>query len=546
MKRVSVVIPVHNGEKWIMRAVQSALAQNITAADGLPELFEVIVRDNCSTDGTVAALEPIVLADKRLRIVRGEELLSIGESFRAAFKLAQTKFVTIMGCDDLIDENYLSRVLKEFSAGVAMVGCHPRFIDGEFAPYVNPDDPRTKIPNPTNRTREQWLATFNISNLYFGINTYRTNAVDDVGGFDPKAGWLLDWDLYTRLVKKFEIKVIEEELCSLMLRNDTTSNIPMEKLPEQHKYYRHIREKNFKPTKMKLMIATPFYMSQEFSHYGTSLLYTCRMLTLAGIDWERLEVNGDSYVDRAKNTLLANFLESDGTDLLMIDSDLQWHPNAVARLLQHPEEIVAGAYPFKNSWDQFVGNPLVEIKNGARQYAGYRELTDGSFLIEAYNVSGGFLRIKRAALERFADHYPNDIYQDDYAWPGRNGRIYTEFFKCGVINYQRFSEDSHFAHRCREMGMKLWIDPNITFTHYGVKGWTGNFHESLQRPPEETARLQAAYTAMANKSEVGGVSVVLNHEEAIARVLSDDEALKRTERLGDMATGSHAKVVKAA
>lgn len=485
--RISVVIPAYNGEQWIERAVRSALNQNLTAGDGLPELFEVIVRDDGSTDGTLAVLEGI--KDARLRVVKGENCGGIAASFQAAFDLATTEYVVVLGQDDLLDPNYFARVLPEFKFNIAMVSCHPRFVDGDFKPYVNPDDPRTQIPKPTNRTKEQWLATFNVVNLYFGINTYLRQAVIDAGGFDVKAGWLLDWDLYTRLVQKFAIHVIEEELCSLVLRVDSTSNIPLAKLPEQHRYYRYIREKNFKPTKMKLVIATPMYMSQEWSPFGDSMLYTTKMLTMAGVDWEILRVNGDSYVDRAKNTLLANFLETDGTEILMIDSDMQWHPTAVSRLLMHPEEIVAGAYPFKNNWNAFTGNPLVEVKDGVRQYAGWRELSDGANLLEAYNVSGGFLRMKRAAIEKFADAYPDLIYQDDYAWPGKKGRIYTEFFKCGVRDFQRYSEDSHFSALCREAGMKLWIDPNITFTHYGTKGWTGNFHESILKPPAEIEQI---------------------------------------------------------
>ena len=49
MNRISVVIPAYNGEKYIEAAVQSALDQILIAPDGLPETFEVIVRDDGST-----------------------------------------------------------------------------------------------------------------------------------------------------------------------------------------------------------------------------------------------------------------------------------------------------------------------------------------------------------------------------------------------------------------------------------------------------------------------------------------------------------------
>src|SRR6267154_2841251 len=507
--RCSIVIPVHNGQRWIRAAVDSALAQVFVASDGLPELYEVIVRDNASTDCTLEALADI--EDKRLRVVPSTKLLNgshseiklgIVESFQAAFDLAKTPFVTVMGCDDLLDPDYLSSVMREFDSDeVAMVSCRPRFIDGDGAPYVNPQDTRTHIPMPPILPREELKRVLRYGNMHFGINTYRRRAHIELGGFDPKTGWLLDWDIYLRILDRYEIRIIDRELCSLCLRMDCMSALQMAQIPEQHRYYNYVRRRAFATSRnLKIAIATPFYMSQEYSHYGESLIHTCHMLTRAGVEWELLRVNGDSYVDRAKNTLIANFLDTDCTDLLLIDSDEQWHPAAVSRLLQHPEEIVAAAYPFKNKWNSFAGNPLIQTENGISSYMGH-ELSDGSCLLEAYNVAGGFLRMKRSAIERFADHYWQDVYVDDCAWPGRDGRIYTEFFNCAVINHQRYGEDANFSRRMRDIGTKLWIDPNITITHYGVKGWEGNLHQHILKPAEELAKIDTERKQMAEIHE---------------------------------------------
>ena len=482
--RVAILIPCYNGAKWIANAVRSALAQVFIASDGLPERYSVIVRDDGSTDGTQVVLHAIsdLLRDSRLSIHYDKNAGGIAASFQAVLDLTDAEFVVVLGQDDTIDPEYLQRVMARFEArpSAVMVACHPRFIDDEGQPYSNPADGRLAIPKPVNRTREEWIDLFRVVNNYFGINTYRRQAVVDAGGFDKDAGWLLDWDLYARLVKGGgDIDVIEEELCSLTLSNSTTSCISRDKLPRQRQYLLHITEKNYPPPKLKVAFATPFYMSQEFSHYGESMIHTTSMLTRAGIDWQLIRVNGDSYVDRAKNTIMAEFLDSDCTDLVMIDSDEQWHPTAITRLLEHPEEVVAAAYPFKNNWGQFAGTPLVEVKDGLAQYANYRPLNDGSHLLEAAMISGGFMRIKRSAIVAFAKAYPESIYTDQFAWPIKPGRIYTAFFQCDIHNYERYGEDAYFCRKLREAGIKLWIDPNITIVHYGIQGYPGNYHEHL-------------------------------------------------------------------
>ena len=509
--RISIVIPSYNGAKFIANAVKSALAQSFyDPGTGMQELFEVIVRDDGSTDNTAEVLAQIT--DARLRVVWGENTGGIGYSFQAAFELATSTYVVMLGQDDVLDDDYVAQVLEAFRTSnsnggdVVMVGCQPRFINAEGKPFANPADPRLKIPKACNMPRADWQRLFRLGNIYFGINTYLRSAVIEAGGFDGKAGWLLDWDLYTRLTKNHDIYVIEKEICSLGLRDDTTSNITLDKIPLQHKYVRYIREKNYKPTKMKVALATPFYMSQGFSHHAQSMIATTLMLTQAGIEWELIWLNGDSYVDRVKNTIMANFLESDCTDLIMIDSDEQWQPTAISRLLQHPEEIVTAAYPFKNNWDQFAGNPLAEVKGGVVEYKGYRPLSDGSFLLQAYNVSGGFMRIKRSALEKYADAYPDDCYTDDCASPDRPGRIYTCFFLCDIVNHQRYGEDAYFGRRMKEIGIKLWIDTNIWITHYGVKGWSGNYHEHLVKMAKEHPLTEEQKAAITKSSEGGAAT----------------------------------------
>ena len=81
---------------------------------------------------------------------------------------------------------------------------------------------------------------------------------------------------------------------------------------------------------LSLAIATATYMSLEFSPYVNCLMPTQRLLWEIGIECDRVNLSGDSYVDRAKNILLT-MIHKDRrySHLLFIDSDQTWEPQGI-------------------------------------------------------------------------------------------------------------------------------------------------------------------------------------------------------------------------
>lgn len=236
---------------------------------------------------------------------------------------------------------------------------------------------------------------------------------------------------------------------------------------------------------LKLMISTPYYLQMAFARYADSLIETARYLELAGVPWEKHSIMGDSYIDRAKNSIIADFLESDCTDLLMIDSDMSFPPDAVGRMLRHPQSVVGGFFPMKGAYGTFAGHLKRGPAGESFDVSTAIDLWDGSALLEAHLMPGGFLRLKRDVLERFADHYPDCVYQDSMANMSKPDRVYTAFFQCYIHDHQRYGEDAHFCKLLREMDEQIWCDPNISFGHTGMKTYEGNFHVSLLKPEEE-------------------------------------------------------------
>jgi GT2 family glycosyltransferase len=89
---LNVLMPVHNGERYLRQAVASVLAQTF-------EAFEFIVVDDASTDGTAEILASF--ADPRLRILRNEENLGVVGSLNRAISASDSRYIARMDADDL-------------------------------------------------------------------------------------------------------------------------------------------------------------------------------------------------------------------------------------------------------------------------------------------------------------------------------------------------------------------------------------------------------------------------------------------------------------
>ena len=474
--KVTVAIPVFNMAQWLMHAVSSVQAQTV-------QDFEILIFNDGSTDDTAAVALGLADKDSRITVTNCDYNEGGGMAFSKMIPKAKGEYILPFAADDILLPTYIERAIQELETypTAMMVACHPAFIDKDGNDYINMADGRMHIPPPVNLPRDQFLAKLKMGNQYFGVGMYRKKCFDVVGMYDNNLQWLSDWDYYIRILKMADIRIIEEKLCKYRLHDHALSLITQDKLVRQAQYVRTIRRRHYTPTKRKIIFATPFYMGLCFSPYKSCMTGTTNWLTKQGIEWDVIDLNGDSYVDRAKNTLAAKFMESDGTDLFMIDSDMSWDINGVARMLSYGEDIVAGAFPMKNAWNVFTGDPIVE--NG--MMIG-KPLGDGTSLVQARMIAGGFVIIKRNALERFADAYPDNIYIDPAADPQCPGRIYTAFFECQRHDFQRYGEDAHFSRLCREANIELWMDPNITFGHYGFNAWHGNWHDKLVQNRKDT------------------------------------------------------------
>jgi glycosyltransferase involved in cell wall biosynthesis len=124
--RVSVVIPVYNGERLIANAVKSVLAQSYTN-------WDLTIGNNRSTDRTLAVAEELAAGDPRIRVHTYPKHVTVVDSHNAAFTLIsdEAKYCKILGADDWFFPNCLEELVKvaEANPTVGMVGSY--FLSGK-------------------------------------------------------------------------------------------------------------------------------------------------------------------------------------------------------------------------------------------------------------------------------------------------------------------------------------------------------------------------------------------------------------------------------
>jgi glycosyltransferase involved in cell wall biosynthesis len=114
--RVSVGLPVFNGERYLATALDGLLAQTF-------EDFEVIISDNASTDGTPTVGRSYEARDSRVRYVRHPVNRGLVWNHRVALQSARGQYFTWVNHDDVHAPEYLERCVAVMDADPSVVRC---------------------------------------------------------------------------------------------------------------------------------------------------------------------------------------------------------------------------------------------------------------------------------------------------------------------------------------------------------------------------------------------------------------------------------------
>jgi hypothetical protein len=202
----------------------------------------------------------------------------------------------------------------------------------------------------------------------------------------------------------------------------------------------------------------PCYGGQLTEQTFMSYIKWANMARQLGIDWTVETMTNESLISRARNTLTAKFLATEGsTHLMFVDADIGWEPWHLLVMLDAQKDVIGGLYPMKSMPIKWCVNGIpgtVEDPN--------------SNLIEVSKTGTGFLLIKREVFEKLDAHpatkpFANDIGLD----PALNKHMKT-YFDTAVREGRYYSEDWTFCENWRDLGGQVWVDKRVLLRHTGT------------------------------------------------------------------------------
>ena len=166
--RVSIGVPVYNGERFLAETLDSVLAQ--TFGD-----IEVIISDNASTDRTREICAEYQKRDSRVRYYRNDQNLGSTRNFNRTVDLATGEYFKSASADDLCAPELVSQCVSVLDAQPQVVLCYGRttLID-EHSRSTQPYEDRLDLrsPRPTERFRDA-LTKVRLVNVLQGVMRLR-------------------------------------------------------------------------------------------------------------------------------------------------------------------------------------------------------------------------------------------------------------------------------------------------------------------------------------------------------------------------------------
>jgi len=232
---------------------------------------------------------------------------------------------------------------------------------------------------------------------------------------------------------------------------------------------------------MKVMIATPMYGGFCTSGYAASMIDLMKKYgNHKDIDIQFVYGINEALVTRARNICASIFMKSDATHLLFIDSDIQFIPEQLMKMIETKNDFVCGIYPKKNiQWEAVREAARTNLPIDQLQTAGSEFLVvfdtripkTPEGLVEIERAGTGCMMISKKVFETIESKvkdYRIEAPVNSNVHFGQD-EIYKEYFYTSIDQETGIflHEDFTFCKMWKETGGKIYGAPWVQLKHIG-------------------------------------------------------------------------------
>ncbi len=261
--------------------------------------------------------------------------------------------------------------------------------------------------------------------------------------------------------------------------------------------------------KRKLFVATPMYGGMAHGMYARSLADLSAKCTRYGVSLQMYFLFNESLIQRGRNYCVDEFLRSESTHMIFIDSDIGFNADDVLMMmaLQGDDteyDVLTSPYPKKCiSWEKIkraVEKGFAEDDpNNLDRYVGdyvFNPKTHQTEIplnqpVEVLESGTGFMMIRRKTFEVFKEKFPEQSYKPDHVRTEHfdGSREIMAYFDCVIDPETKryLSEDYMFCQYVQKAGMKVWLLPWVRLQHAGSFIFGGSLVDIAQIGASATA-----------------------------------------------------------
>ncbi|MFA5108912.1 MAG: glycosyltransferase family 2 protein [Candidatus Micrarchaeia archaeon] len=198
-KRVSVVVPLYNAEKFIAKTLESIRAQEHFE-------FEVIILDNGSSDKSAQIAEQFCQRDPRFKLYKNNKNIGYVPNLNRGLENATGDYIAFLHADDLWDEKFLSSSIALFAKYPSAGMCFCRFENIDAEGNLHKTKARNALGDETRLIEKDRLFEMYIGRDFTPVCTIMVlrKAQDEAGEYDVQYPGPCDYGMWLKISARFD------------------------------------------------------------------------------------------------------------------------------------------------------------------------------------------------------------------------------------------------------------------------------------------------------------------------------------------------------